>query len=450
MAQVNTASRRDLSYERSQGVRDLVMALEEGVRIIFVSGRAGSGKSRLIRYLPNLPGGHRQAVVAPTGVAALALSASTIHSTFRLPLGIIDKTQLEDLSTRLPAWLSYIDRLVIDEISMVRADILDALDERLRQLRASPLPFGGIQIIMVGDFLQLPPVLCDGDHETLSALGYDSPFAFSAHALRGVSIRRVDLKKVWRQSDPHFIDILGAIREGRQTQDQLDWLNARCVRPHRAGVQPLILTPTREASDRYNREGLSWNGHGESRRFVARKWGSFMRPGASLPAPDQLELRCGARVMALRNEPDAGYVNGSLGTVVALSQVKTSSDQGEARVRFDHGAETSVGIARWVQYEHGWDGAGGHVTKLEIGQFEQIPLAAGYAMTIHKAQGLSLEDLHIDLGRGTFAPGQIYVALSRARSLEGLSLARDITMADCRVDHRLVDFLNWMGPSPSR
>jgi len=436
---------QDLAYEAQEGVRDVLAAVRSGAPVVFVSGRAGTGKSRLIHYLEKIGGLNAQAVVAPTGIAALALGAGTIHGVFRLPLGVLDARHLPDASF-LRSPLKALNRLIVDEVSMVRADILDAIDVRLREVRGSSVPFGGVQIVMIGDFLQLPPVVRDEDRVLLGRLGYDTPFAFSAKALQTVEIRVAVLKKVWRQNDPEFVDMLSNVRSGRKTLETVNWFNTKCARPHREGRTPLVLTATRRAADRYNEEGLAVlrKKTPSAPLFIsrARMDGTFARDGAPCPAPPELSLVPGMRVMAIKNDPKGRFANGSLGVVRSICL--DEDHKIDVRVLFD-GENEPVRVAEsdWAQSQQVWNSDRRVIDQMPVGTFSQLPLVPGYAITIHKAQGLSLSDVRIDLGRGAFAPGQLYVALSRARSVEGLSLARKLSAEDVRVDDMLIKFLEW-------
>ena len=419
-----------------------IEAIEARAPVVLVSGRAGTGKSRLIGRLRAGPQGGRTLTVAPTGIAALNLGVPTIHAAFQLPLGCINANAL-DKPSRPTTALRAIGRLIIDEISMVRADVLDAMDARLREARRSSAPFGGVQVVMVGDFLQLPPVVKDEDIPQLQELGYDTPFAFSAHALRNSPIVAVTLKTVWRQSDPSFKAALSDIRSGRRTEDAIAWLNAQCLGPHRPGHTPLILTTTRALADTHNAAGLSAVFANQPPiRFTATRTGSF-EGGAATPAPEHLDLAVGARVVALRNDPRGLFANGSLGVVL---DTRMNGDPSETAVQvlFD-GSSNPVWVERmaWERTRAVWSVSEQRLVEEAVGSYVQIPLAPGYALTVHKSQGLTLDDVRLDLGRGAFAPGQLYVALSRARNVEGLSFAQAITAADARVDAMLLRFLEW-------
>ncbi|MCX7315993.1 MAG: DEAD/DEAH box helicase [Hyphomicrobiales bacterium] len=401
---------KDAEYEALPGVSDALAAIDQGAKAVLILGRAGTGKTTLIRYLRQRPGGETQAIVAPTGVAALNAGAQTIHSFFHL---------------------------IIDEISMVRVDVMDAIDARLRQIRNDQRPFGGVQIVMVGDFMQLPPVVPEVDRAILEQMGYPTPYAFSARALGGAEVHKIVLDTVYRQDEQEFIDLLGMVRSGDDVERAVELLNARCYGPHRAGVAPLLLTATLAAADRYNREGLAAL-EGEPSVFEAALKGKFEAGRDKPPIPDRLELKVGARVMATRNDTQKRWINGSLGTVTRL----VNSD---ITVRFDHSREEClIEPVKWEKIRQVWSDESQKIENEVIGAFEQVPLIPAWAITIHKAQGLTLNDVRVDFGTGAFAPGQVYVALSRVRSMAGLSLARPLRLSDFRTDPMLNAFMDWM------
>ncbi len=437
---------RDEAYEASPGVGEALAAIDAGAPVVLVLGRAGTGKTRLVQYLKRRPGGEFQATVAPTGIAALNAGAQTIHSLFRLEHTVLDARHL-DKGGRYGPLYRRLKRLVIDEISMVRADVVDAIDARLRQVRGDPRPFGGVQVVMVGDFLQLPPVVQEHDWTILNELGYEAPYAFNAHSLQAMAVETVTLDKVWRQDEAAFVAMLGRIRAREAVEDVIDDLNAACVGPHRDGIEPLLLTPTRAAADRYNHQGLAALGRDRS-GFEATIAGDFAVGAVNLPAPERLELAAGARVMAVKNDPQGRFVNGSLGTVTRIEPAGVF-------VQFDRRAqECAVGMATWEKVRQQWNDREQRIDNEVVGTYRQIPLIHAWAVTIHKAQGLTLDDVRVDVGAGAFAPGQVYVALSRVRSMAGLSFARPLRVADIRVDAMLVDFMRWAqiegAPGPQR
>jgi ATP-dependent DNA helicase PIF1 len=427
---------RDLAYETSPGVGEALRAIDSGDAAVMVVGRAGTGKTRLVRYLRGRPGSDKQAVVAPTGIAALNAQAQTIHSFFQFPIGVLDCREIPPLRGN-GQLLRRMERLIIDEISMVRADVLDAIDARLRHSRADDRPFGGVQVVLVGDFLQLPPVTKLEEWSILQALKYRSPYAFSAHVLDNVPVKVVELEKVHRQSEVEFIDILARIRSGGDMGIAVRTLNERCMGSHRADAKPILLTPTRAAAERYNREGLEMIPT-PSVFFDARIEGDLHVQHDQLPVPERLELKVGARVMAAKNDPAHRWVNGSLGTVSSLGR----DDVG---IKFDHDVnECRVGRAVWEKQRQEWDVGNQRIRSVRVAAYSQLPLVPAWAITIHKAQGLSLDDVRIDLGHGAFASGQVYVALSRAKTLRGLSLTREIRIAEVKTDPMLLDFIGWL------
>jgi ATP-dependent DNA helicase PIF1 len=438
--------KRDEEYEASPGVTEALAAVDAGAPAVLVIGRAGTGKTRLVQYLRARPGGELQATVAPTGIAALNAQAQTIHSFFRFEPTVLDAANLSD-GGKFGSVYRRMKRLIIDEISMVRADLIDAMDARLRKVRADQRRFGGVQIVMVGDFLQLPPVIQQNDWPMLDALGYRGPFAFNAHALADLPVKTVALDRVWRQDEQEFIEILGQIRSGNAVGEALQRLNERCVGPHRDGVAPLLLTATRAAADGYNKRGLKALG-GERAGFQAKIDREFTLAASSLPVPEYIELAVGARVMAVKNDSGGRWVNGSLGTVTGLSEDGAS-------VVFDRGREEhQVSPVAWEKVRQQWNETTKRIETEVVAAYRQIPLIHAWAVTIHKAQGLTLDDARIDLGSGAFAPGQVYVAISRVRSMSGLSFARPLRSSDIQVDPMLVEFMRWVqledlpGPQP--
>jgi ATP-dependent exoDNAse (exonuclease V) alpha subunit len=426
---------RDEAYEASPGVGQALAAIDARAPVILIAGRAGTGKTRLVQYIKSRPGGELQATVAPTGIAALNARAQTLHSFFHLEHAVLDAKNLSK-GGKFGSLYRRVKRLVIDEISMVRADVIDAVDARLRQVRGDKRPFGGVQVVMVGDFLQLPPVVQEQDWPMLEGLGYEAPYAFNAHALQSLAVETVTLDRVWRQDEQDFVDILGRIRSREGIVEALERLNARCVGPHRDGVKPLLLTPTRAAAERYNHQGLAALGSARS-GFRAAIERDFAMGAANLPVPEHLELAVGARVMAVRNDPGGRFVNGSLGTVTRLGP------EGPF-VQFDRRQhEHLVAPVTWEKVRQRWNEADQRIENEVVGAYRQIPLIHAWAVTIHKAQGLTLDDVRVDLGAGAFAPGQVYVALSRVRTLSGLSFARPLRPADVRAEPVLVAFMKW-------
>ncbi len=402
---------------------EALAAVESGAPAVFVIGRAGTGKTRLLRRIAADSDG-QTAVVAPTGLAALNAGGQTIHALFGLPPQAGPQIDPRRLKRKL---LRSLDRVLVDEVSMARADLIDAMDAALRAARGSRAPFGGVQIVFFGDFLQLPPVVTQADGQILAELGYRSPYAFDAQVLREIDPVFAEMQIVHRQTDEDFVRLLGRLRAG--DPEAVEDLNTLCHRKHRLGAMPVMLCSTNRLADAYNERGV--NGlEGPETVFDGTVADTFQRD--RFPAPQTLVLKPRMRVMAVRNDPGGRFVNGSLGTVAGC-------DDTRAHVVFDGRAEpVPVEPAVWesIKYDVTEKGVAASV----VGSYKQIPLVPAWAITIHKSQGLTLEDVRIDLGRGAFASGQAYVALSRCRTLEGLSLARPLSPRDLMLDPALERF----------
>jgi hypothetical protein len=421
-------------FDSNLAVSEAAAALESGERVVVLTGRAGTGKTTFIHQLRDQCSRGRMIILAPTGIAAVNVKGQTIHSFFKLPPRLLNPDDADNFKRRLDRLLlSKMERLVIDEISMVRADLLDAVDCSLRRQRSSNEPFGGVQVLLVGDFLQLPPVVPREEAEFLGRLGYETPYAFHSRVMRRTRPKWIDLPTVHRQTDPRFIEWLGNIRSGHNLNQTVSNLNDVCCRPHPANVSPILLCTTNAKADSYNYQALEAL-TGEIKEFECSITGDFDRGKEKLPAPDILRIRIGARVMALRNDIQKRWVNGSLGKV-------TSFSSRSIRVAFDHGPECEVGPENWEKIRYQWDSEERRVKHEIVGSFCQIPVTHAWALTIHKAQGLTLNEVRLDFGDGAFAPGQAYVALSRVRTLEGLSLVRPLREDDVRLDQRLIDYL---------
>ncbi len=389
---------------------------------ILVTGEAGTGKSTLINYIKAVIRPANTVVLAPTGVAALTVGGQTIHSFFRFPFKIIDAAALAD-QKKNRLWKK-VELVIIDEVSMVRADILDGIDLVLRKARNSERPFGGVRVLLVGDFLQLPPVIPAAEHQVLAQKGYSGPYAYNSNVLENYPPVHFELTQVYRQTDRDFIDLLSNLRVARHVEETVMTLNDACVGPHRAGHIPVLLTATNRVADRYNREGLE-SLPTSPVAYEGRTKGKFS--ANRLPVPEALVLKKGARVMAVRNDPMKRWVNGSLGTIIDLTSE-------EVHVRFDGSPQIrKIAPETWDMINYRWDEAAQKLVETTTASFQQMPLILAWAVTIHKAQGLTLDDVRIDLGRGAFAAGQAYVALSRARTLAGLSLSAPLREADVRV-----------------
>jgi ATP-dependent exoDNAse (exonuclease V) alpha subunit len=438
---------------------ELYRLIEDTREHVFVTGRAGTGKSTLLQHLAwNTQ--KQIAVCAPTGVAALNVEGQTIHSLFRLPIGLIADSELEQ-SEPARRIMNAIDTLVIDEISMVNADLMDAIDRSLRQARRRRAePFGGVQIVMFGDPYQLSPVPPRGDELRYINDHYRSFWFFDAQVWAGpradagairsdglLDLGRVgaplhikELREIHRQSDPGFKAMLNAVRHGVVTADIAHALNTAGARPvpePAEGEPPIITLATRnDIVNRINQRHLdALTGPVQTAR--ADVAGDFGR-GDTYPADVELQLKVGAQVMFLRNDlgikgEGPRWVNGSIGTVTRIAG-------GTVRVEID-GEEHDVEPAVWERFRYAYDPGSRKLTRDIVAEFTQFPLRLAWAVTIHKSQGKTYDRAVIDLGSGAFAPGQTYVALSRLTSLDGLYLSRPLRPSDILVDHDVRRFM---------
>lgn len=411
--------------------QDVFELIEHTREHVFITGRAGTGKSTLLNHLAHNTS-KIIAVCAPTGVAALNVGGQTIHSLLRLPTGIIADQALEQ-PVELRKMLAALDTLVVDEVSMVSADLMDAIDRALRQARGKRNdPFGGAQIIMFGDPYQLPPVPPRDPHEqAYYEDNYRSQWFFDAHVWRDAPLRVVQLREVLRQRDDRFKQILGAVRHGCVTVDMAEELNAVGARP--APADALTLATTNRTAQRINEERLAAM-RGKLHTAKAEVTGEFKE--SVFPAELELELKVGAQVMFLRNDPDGNWVNGTIGQVSAINE--------SVWVEID-GKDYEVQPAVWERFQYRYDPETKKLEKEVVAEFEQFPLRLAWAVTIHKSQGHTYDQAIIDLGPRAFSAGQTYVALSRVRSMEGLYFRRPLMPRDIITDMNVERFMRSQG-----
>ncbi len=440
--------------------RHLFDYIEESENNIFVTGRAGTGKSTLLSYLIENTK-KKVAVCAPTGVAALNVGGVTIHSLFGFPFGILGTEDIgRHLSRRTREVLAAIDMLVIDEVSMVNADLMDTMSRAMGIARGRrKLPFGGAQVVMFGDPYQLAPVPpSDPQDRAYMAENYQSGWFFDAHVWREDSLERYELSEIFRQHDEHFKEILNAIRDGSCTQEMLDYINQCGNRfpPHDDVIRLATINASVNSVNSTRMARIDAPAKRFDAVFSAADEKAF---GRTLPADPILELKVGAQVMFIKNDdsstkkgptgPIKRWVNGTIGHVVELP-----SSCGVI-VEVD-GERLEVGRSTWekVRYEidEQFDEESGRVKEVLIAvplaEFQQIPLRLAWAVTVHKSQGQTYDEVVIDMGRGAFSPGQTYVALSRVRSLDGLYLTRAIRMTDVMVDQDVLRFMNGVRQAP--
>jgi hypothetical protein len=422
--------------------------VEQTGRHVFLTGKAGTGKTTFLRYIRERSA-KNCVVVAPTGVAAIQCGGVTIHSFFQLPFspfipgdgntGLTNGTSAAlrpgtgnlRLSKAKTEVIEKLDLLIIDEVSMVRCDTLDAIDSVLRYYRRNPYePFGGVQVLFIGDLFQLPPVIPDHEWEILRE-HYASPFFFDAQVLKATSPLYIELKKIYRQKEQAFIAILNRVRNGETTIQDLATLNRR-YQTDTAAVESgnILLTTHNYKAARINSDELD-KLPGNAHPFDAIVEGDFSE--REFPADKTLILKEGAQVMFLRNDAEKRYYNGKLGRVKHIhpDAVIIAFD--------DEDSELTLERETWKSIRYTYSRGTGRVEEEETGSFTQYPIRLAWAVTIHKSQGLTFDRMTVDAA-SSFAPGQVYVALSRCTSLDGIVLRSKIHSGSIRTDERVLAF----------
>jgi GTPase SAR1 family protein len=401
---------------------------------LFLTGKAGSGKTTLIkqfaqRYCRRL----NIVITAFTGLAALNAEGQTLHSFFCIDFNHPDDTskidsQPKELYTKL-------DILIIDEVSMVRASDFEEIDRRLRRVRNNQKPFGGVKLILVGDYYQIPPI---NSFEEQAGLKKEQNYVFETPVYRELEIQNVLLTRYYRHSDPEFIFLLNKIRTRKDLQNALQIINTRVI-PQEDDDETTTLTTKNEPADRANRQRLALLS-GKEETFYADRTGSFqIRKEERCPASLELSLKLDAKIMFIKNDLARRWVNGDLGRVTALSDdyVEITKQSGET---------VTVAPETWEDNEYAYNATTGEIGKKVRGKFTQLPLKLAWALTIHKCQGQTLLKTVIDFSQGSpFVHGHTYVALSRARTLQGIRLVRAITESDVIVDPKVTSFLESQG-----
>jgi ATP-dependent exoDNAse (exonuclease V) alpha subunit len=392
---------------------------------LFITGNAGTGKSTFLKYFRESTD-KNIAVLAPTGKAAINCGGQTIHSFFQFAPVLLTEDKIH--KHRNPGKFKELDILVIDEVSMVRADLMDAIDTSLRLNRNNWEPFGGVQILLFGDLAQLPPVVKDAELRDFFEFIYESPYFFSASVFDQVTFKILEFTKIYRQQDPGFINILNKIRVGRYDDESLEILNKRLLKINsKRGLKDVItLTTTINQSNRINVEKLS-KLKTKEKYYEAEITGRF--PDDSLPSEQKLTLKVGAQVMMLKNDPKKRWVNGTLARIKKLNPDEIIVEINKLDYKVTREA--------WNNIEYVLDRITGEFEEKIVGTFKQFPLCLAYAITTHKCQGMTLEKALIDLSTGAFASGQLYVALSRCKSLSGIYLRIPIQPSDIKFDHRI-------------
>lgn len=397
---------------------------------LFITGRAGTGKSTLLRALCELLS-DEAVVVAPTGLAAVNVGGQTIHSFFGFPPRLIRPDDIR--RSRNGRVMRKLKLLVIDEVSMVRSDLMWAIDQSLRINRGRPREaFGGVRLVLFGDLHQLPPVVQEAEVAEHLESSHGGPFFFSVPALReGEGMALLELTHVFRQREGALLDVLNRVRDGEADENDLEVLNERVapIRTLSEGEPFVILTPTNAAAHRINAAFLDAL-PGNAREYNAAVTGEFSQ--TAHPTDQTLVLKPGAKIMLLRNDSDRRWVNGTIARVSRLASDSIWIEIG--------GMEHEIEPVSWEARRYAYDQSEQKIVETIAGTFRQYPLRLAWALTIHKSQGLTLDKVYIDLGRGTFAHGQAYVALSRCRSLGGLALARALRPQDILFDRSAMGY----------
>lgn len=413
-------------------------------RSLFLTGKAGTGKSTFLRHISQTTK-KKHVILAPTGIAAINVGGATLHSFFKLPFhpilpndnryGVRNLRKTLKYNSEKIKLIKEVELIIIDEISMVRADIIDIIDKILRVYAHNMrIPFGGKQLLLVGDMYQLEPVLREDERALLQPF-YSSKFFFDARVFREMQLVCIELQKVYRQSDPRFISILDHIRTSNATQADLSVLNQRVGSSSNdaGGALAITLSTHRDTVDYINQQRLQQL-PGQPAVFHGVIEGEF--PENNLPTPMKLEIKTGAQVLFVKNDREKRWVNGTLGTVIGMGD----ESEGLICVRTEQGEDVDVEQETWSNVRYTYNEKEQKIEEEEIGYFRQFPIRLAWAITIHKSQGLTFNQVNIDLSGGVFAGGQTYVALSRCRSLEGINLEAPVKKENIFVSQAITRF----------
>ena len=413
-------------------LEDILELLEEDSQhFIYLTGAAGTGKTTLIERVKDeclL----KKMVVAPTGVAALNIGGSTINSAFRIGFDTFPVIQ-ESKDPRFKKLLKNLELLIIDEISMVRAPMLDAISETLQIHRNSSKPFGGIHVLACGDLFQLPPVVKENEESAIFER-YGSVYFFSADNFQAIEKPLFfELVSSFRQQDDKdFYNLLNNVRLGKNLESSISMINKTCHNPEFDTESSLIITSRKYRAEQINDEMLN-RINGPTTAVKSKEQGELNEN--DLPAPRELRVKEDAKVMFIKNDPEGRWVNGTIGVVIDCS------DKNKKVIKVKVGKEVfKVKREEWNKVRYVYDEYNDEMEEEMVSSFKQFPLKLGWAVTIHKAQGLTLDSCSVDLGEGAFATGQAYVALSRCKTLDSLNLYRELKVRDALVDPDIQDF----------
>jgi ATP-dependent DNA helicase PIF1 len=432
--------KKKLKIELNEKFRQALDLMENSDKNIFLTGRAGTGKSTLLNYFRQTTG-KKIVVLASTGVAAVNIAGQTVHSFFGFKPDItLSKVKRHPDPDEI---YQKLDAIVIDEISMVRADLLDCVDKFLRLNGPEhKKPFGGIQMIFIGDLYQLPPVVTSSEKEIFKT-HYDTPYFFSAKVMQsGFTMEMIELEKIYRQTDWFFINLLNSIRNNTAGQPELKVINSK----YQPDFEPpaddyfVYLTTTNDLAKQINQGQLD-KLNGEEYFFDARINGRFADKDA--PTDKFLTFKIGSQIMLLNNDAQKRWVNGTIGKIVDVVEDEDYNDPlfRKILIELNDGEIVEVGPHTWDIYRFSFDKKSRQINSESVGSFTQLPFKLAWAITIHKSQGKTFDKVILDIGRGTFTSGQLYVALSRCTKLDGLILKKQIRKQNIWIDYHVVKFV---------